>query len=109
MSNTIHGIVCISLKKIRCPYNVGLALVILLVQRTVPLRTPQSQNLHQLLNTATDKLTWKQWITRVQLSQYAAKRPHVYRHGVHHSQNHLGGPVEPALYVSVHPLMLVAA
>ena len=54
-------------------------------------------------------LAGQQREARQQLREDAAQRPHVDRHAVGRAEDHLGRPVEAALDVRVHPLVLVAA
>ena len=49
-------------------------------------------------------LPWEQWVTCIQLSQYAAKTPHVYRHSERNPEDDFWSPVESRLDVSVDSL-----
>ena len=61
-----------------------------------------SQHLHDTRKLLHFILSGEQRIPCVQLSQDAAKGPHVYGHGVRQAQDHLRGAVETRLDVSVH-------
>lgn len=54
-------------------------------------------------------LAREQRVAGQQLGQYAAEAPHVDREAVARAEDHLRGPVETGLDVSVHPLVLEAA